>query len=458
MSKVYDAVIVGAGAAGMFAAHKLLESAPNMKLAIVDKGKDIKARALHYEHDPEGLISGAGGSGLFSDGKLVLTLQAGGKLSIPEERANRYLSYIDSLLTSLDGASVVKEASEEDATDIREKYGLLFKPLKVRHLGSHNLKKALLNYWQKIDEMGAKTYFEKEVVNLDNTSDHWRVFIKDRSGRKKSLNATRVIFAVGKEKSIWLSRLLDRLYKISSFPNRTYFGVRLETFLAKELSKLSLDPKLFMYFNDDTKIKTHCFNRRGEVLKLNYSFNNSRLPLAGGHSPFTEKNKSMDSITRTSFAVLLGDTPEDPFDFNRAFAYMKRIHDITRGKLLVQRVGDFKCDRPTTMKTLERNEIKPSLEKAVPGNIAGLDLPFNFNTKFLEFMDKLSKIDSNVFTDDTLIYSPVVEWWMSRINTDENMETEMKGLYVIGDGAGVSQGIVYSAVTGLIAAESILNS
>ncbi len=450
MEDFFDILIVGAGPSGMFSAYKLLRNSPRLKVGIIDKGNDIIQR-INSKEVGENIVSGAGGAGLFSDGKLTLTLNAGGNLDISDTYATKYINFIKNTLIGLDGSSVLKNPCfYENFID----YDLNYKPLPIRHFGTYNLKKVLIKFWEELSELGVNSYFNNKVIDFHKEKESFKVITQTNRKHKKILRTKRLIFAVGKEGSLWLGNILDKKFDIKSKKNRIYLGVRLETPFAEKLSKISFDPKFYMYFSDNSKIKIHCFNRRGKVLSLKYF----GLPLAGGHSPFTEKNSCNYLNLNTSFAVLLSDTNGKKFDLEIVLKYMSNINKLTNGNLLVQRLEDFINNEPTTYKKLERNSIQPSQKDAIPGNIASLNLQYNFNDKFIDFIIKLSKVDPSFYTGDILIYAPVVEWWMPKIETAKNLETSVKDLYVIGDGAGVSQGISYAGTTGLIAAESILDN
>ncbi|GAH90711.1 unnamed protein product, partial [marine sediment metagenome] len=354
----------------------------------------------------------------------------------------------------VDGRSVTNNCDVANSVKAFEKFKLQYKPLPVRHFGTYNLRKLLIKFWTKLYTFGISTFFENHVVEIGKKLNYWQIITSDAFGRKHIINSSRIVLAVGKEGSLWLSDNLAKRFGIKSIKNRTYFGVRVETPYAKKMSNISFDPKFYVYFEDGTKMKTHCYNRRGQVLRLKYF----GLPLVGGHSPFTEKNNQCSPQHTTSFAVLLSDKVNESFDFQMVLKYMKQVDKTTRGRLLVQRLCDFRKNQHTTIKKLRNNPLLSSMQDIIPGNIAALHIPFDFNRKFLDFMERLAQIDHNIFNENTLIYAPAIEWWMPKITTNKKLETEMKGLYVIGDGAGVSQGICYAGATGLIVAESILSS
>jgi len=461
-----DLVIVGAGPAGMFAARKCLEEAPGLRVVMLDKGKPVSTRCSprHCRDGREeavNRVSGAGGAGLFSDGKLVLTLRAGGKLDgvfAQEERANQYLRYVERVLTAYDGYSVRKDkpASQWQVyADAMAQRGITYKHLPVRHMGSENLRAVVGRFFHDLLRRKLETGFEHEVTSIKREKDCFRVRFSDGTGRRNSLLARNVLLAPGKEgsRASWFTSFLA-WHGIKSQPNRTYIGVRVETKPSELMTEYSLDPKFYWHYDDGSKMKTHCYCRHGHVSSLRYY----RLPLAGGHSPYTEANEEKPDTLHANFSILLGDTPNARYAWKDSVGIMRRVRMHSGGGLLVQRYGDFLRGRATTPERLSKNSIKPTDSTATPGNIAQLGLPNGFNAKLVDFVGRLSNVDPALVSDDTLLYAPAIEWWMPRVDADENLQTRVDGAYVAGDGAGFSQGIVYAAATGIRAAESILRS
>jgi hypothetical protein len=431
---------------------------------LVDKGKNVAGRKLDNPltlhpagwetHD---LVSGAGGAGLYSDGKLTLTFNAGGKLHgvFSGEIAQSYLSYIETKLLSYDGVSV--RSSDAAAAAAGEKTaqgcGLEYKYLPIRHFGSTALKQVVSRFFADLEARDTfEARFQVRAKTITTHRGRFWVELQDSQGQFERVRAGRVIVAVGKEGSWWLNEQIHNL-GITSTKNRLYFGVRVETEGGAGSLQTSLDPKFSMHFSDGTKIKTHCFCRRGQVLELRYF----GMPLAGSHTPFTEKQaNARDDNGGSVFGVLLSDTIENPISFDGALQMMRDVSTMTRGNLLVQRFEDFVADRPTRQEALATNPIRPPVS-AVPGSVSGLRLPLDYNTKFLEFVHRLSQAEDRLVTPDSLIYAPAIEWWTPRIQTSDALETSVENMYVAGDGAGVCQGITYAAATGLLVADDILS-
>lgn len=462
---IVDLAIVGAGPAGMFAARRCLEEVPGMKVVMLDKGKDVSARCRSH-HRRRGYffvdrVSGAGGAGLFSDGKLVLTLEAGGKRGDVFARAaeaSGIVSYVEGVLKTYDGFSVRKDrpaAQWRAYASLLEQRGIKYKHLPVRHMGSENLRTVVSRFFHDLKSRGIDARFEHRVTTVKSEKTGFRVWFSDDSGKMRTLQARCVLLAPGKEgsRSRWFTNFLLR-HGIKAQPNRTYIGVRVETKPSEAMTEYSLDPKFYWHYADGSKMKTHCYCRRGHVSSLKYF----GLPLAGGHSPYTEANDVGAMPAQANFSVLLGDTPKARYPWKTCVGIMRRARKLGSGGLMVQRYGDFLGGRATTPDGLSQNSVRPSAPKAAPGDVSRIGLPNGFNTKLVDFVGRLSNVDAGLVNDDTLLYAPAIEWWMPRVDTDENLQTRVDGAYVAGDGAGFSQGIVYAAATGLRAAESILRT
>ena len=458
----FDVAIIGAGPSGMFVAHKLLSDRKDAKVVLFDKGKDPKNRVRDFPisvvcgQEINDIISGGGGAGLFSDGKLVLSLRAGGNASgVFESRDEKnYIQYIEDTLVQLDGYSmpIQHAASNIYYTPASKLCVLQQKPYNVRHFGTDNLRSVLTQFFDKLASYHAcDIRFESIVtgISIDENGKYCISYVNESDGEQQ-VTARYVVFAVGKEGSVWLSQLLST-YGVKSKKNRTYFGVRIEVNTFSNLKGISADPKLYWEFSDGTKIKTHCYCKEGEIIRLRYYGRH----IAGGHSLKTDKNSGVFIRGRTSVSILLGDTPRQKFDFDDCIKYMDDVNQLTGGKLLVQKLCDFIKDKPTTPELISSNSVEPSTHDIVAGSVSALNLPLDFNRKFIWFVRQLGKIDEAFARDDVLVYAPVIEWWMNKIETNESFETSLRNVFVVGDGAGVSQGIMYSAATGLVAAEEI---
>jgi uncharacterized FAD-dependent dehydrogenase len=457
----FDVAVVGAGPAGLFVTRRLLDRNRKLTVALIDKGAPAHLRntrtplRTHNGWESHDIVSGVGGAGLFSDGKLILTLNAGGKITddLPERAKTEYLAYVERCLLKFGTHSKrSSDAADRGFLDAVRHEGLEYKHLPVRHFGTKGLARVLTGLLSELLRVrGTELLSERLLVQVEPDSVGFRLALRKPDGTLESLTAKRVVFAVGKEGSIWLSQKLAGL-GVASSENRLYFGLRLESKHDSRLSKFSFDPKLSFEFDDGTRIKTHCFCEEGHILPLRYF----GLPLAGSHTPRVPSDPRRKPPDNTVLGVLLG-APDDPGPLrDQIFALMAQAERMGRGRLLVQRLGDFKRNRPSDLSRIATGAVKPSTNQSLTANLRDMGFPLNFDQKFLSFIERIGRLAPSVADDDTLLYAPAVEWWMPRIATNRTMETACPGLYVAGDGAGVSQGIMYAAVTGVLVADGIL--
>lgn len=466
----YDVIIIGAGPAGLFAAYELQKHNNALDVLIIDKGVHPDFRHCPMLVEPYsdcsckvcGLVQGGGGAGLFSDGKLVLDLNSGGHLremAIPFARTYQaILNDIEETLQKFNGNSVVSNPTGCNGavlTDRLRGQNLALKTYKVRHFGSCNLRSTISGLIDYLQMRGVKFAFDCEIVDFEVLSDTKKAIVKYKND-EFYLRCSNLIFAVGKFGAAWLESLLTS-FGIKFKRNRVYMGVRVEV-PAHTLSGLlaySFDPKIYTVFEDGTKMKTHCFCRNGEVIMMKYG----EGVLVGGHTMLTENNAESSNTPNynSNFAILLGDTEEEPLSDEQLNKYLSKINAQCHNRLMVQRWEDFKLNRATTPEQLEHNSIRPSnFKNCIAGNIAGLNLPLEFNRKLLAFMNGLNSVAFGLDHPDTLIYAPALEWSMKRVEVSNEMEIAIPGVYAVGDGAGLSQGIVHAAATGIIAALSIV--
>lgn len=449
-----DVIIIGAGPAGLFAAHRILEKSPKSKVLLIEKGNDINLRNCNENCEKCGnfskcsLLCGVGGAGLFSDGKLVLDLHSGGLLdSITDitENEKQFLSqYIEKTLRNFDGVS--KDGpipSSEDKymwSSLFNKNGLNIKHYDVLHMGSRNLKNIIRNF---VDNLKKNPNFQlitnTEVINVVKNDDESLVWLS--TGQR--LMSKNIIFAVGKTGSEWIKNIFIN-NQIGFRKTKTYIGVRVET-KHKNIAKLfdfSFDPKIWMIEND-RKIKTHCFCRHGDVINTNYM----GFAVVGGQTQITENNvDDMNTLSdKSNFNVLVSTEMEKEV----ILKLLNEFKAINFNGPVVQKVSSFLNNE------LDYN-ITDLPNNSKIGNIRKIFDEFdNIGSYISEFVSRLKNIVPDITDNSSLIYAPAIEWFMDTVNINPSMETECEGWFAVGDGAGLSQGIVHAAATGIIAAENI---
>jgi uncharacterized FAD-dependent dehydrogenase len=455
MNKV---AIVGAGPSALFAAKTILENSINIEVEIFEIGKNTEERLCFADKgvckkcDTCGTLQGVGGAGLFSDGKLVLDLTSGGKaegiktLDYSEQKALE--NSIKETFIQFDGLSEFKakpnQIIQEQIRSSFEEKGLSIKFYDVLHMGTHNLEKITNGFVSFLADNYSerfKLYCNVRVIDIQNFDNGFILHTSDGDFKANS-----VIIGVGKTGASWLAALLNRLgNKLES--HDFYFGFRLE--MPYEgivgLIEYSLDPKVYQ-IKSGRKIKMHCVCRKGGIRYSRYKNN----IIVGGHTPLTSKNNNNTKEFNTSFNILVSfDKISHPPE-----TILNAFRSLNNDKAIVQKLGDFINDDNTT----EWGAISPENQQMTEfGNIREImdSIDHDFSNLAIDFLNSLSRLYPDVLNSDNLIYAPAIEWDMDTVCVDKNMETTIKNIYAIGDGAGLSQGIVYSAATGIIAARAI---
>lgn len=464
---IYDVVIVGAGPAGLFVAYKLKELDKNIRIIVIDKGKKyqerecpiLKRKGTCEECVNCELISGEGGAGLFSDGKLVYTLDTGTSVEYSNNEKIRLLSEIKKIFTRFNGNFDYTDVCASTQNKLKSEFikvGLGIKFYPILHLGSSHLKKMMNRFLVCLRRLNVAFLLNTEAIAIKDVGKNIKkIIIKSNNehGKPNVILGKNIMFAMGKEGSFKLSSWMNEI-GVEVAGNWCYFGFRIElpTIFLKKLFNISPNPKIYMGFPDGTDIKTHCFCNNGEILLLKYQ----RLPIVGGHSYINGKYLDSKIIngTKSNFAILLGQKMKYPDLVERSLHIAKKAYKITNGYLLAQRMGDFISEpKKSSFKSNYSNVNIGDFAKL--GNILEIDIPFDFKLKCIDFIKRMNSIVPGIMHENNLIYAPAIEWWMPKIKTNEEMQTKFDGIYAIGDGAGLSQGIVQSIATALIAARSI---
>lgn len=456
--KNYDVIIVGAGPGGIFTALELVKLNSGLKILLIDKGGDIEHRSCpaiiknrpcaEFNCNLCGLLCGWGGAGAFSDGKLNLSTQIGGFLNqyFDEEKLSELIKYVDDLYVSHGAPTEVYGTNEKRVQkfiDAAIKYDLKLVPSKIRHLGSDRsipfLKGLYMALNEKID-IRLRTEVEQVIVR-----DKKAIGVKTEKGEE--IFAEYIILAPGRVGASWLEKEAKRL-KLTTINNPVDIGVRVEVpaTVMKELTDATYEAKLIYYSKKfDDQVRTFCMNPYGEVVK---EFNHG-IATVNGHS-YAEKK-----LENTNFAILVSTFFTEPFHEPIAYGeYIARLANLISGGIIVQRLGDLKMGKRSTPERIKRGLVNPSLKDATPGDLS-FAIPYRCLSDILEMLEALDNISPGVNSRHTLLYGLEVKFYSMRIKLTNSLETEVPNLFAVGDGAGVSRGLIQASASGVAVAREI---
>lgn len=463
----YDVIIVGAGPAGIFSVLELIENKRDLKVLIVEKGKDIDARLCPIEtkevvsnsltskssagKSPEyDIVSGWGGAGAFSDGKLNLSSEIGGFLSryIDTIALQTLIDYVDKIYLRF-GAPEKTYGTDMEA--IRElervasKNDMVLIPSRIRHIGTE-LCRGLLKKMREALNHHVDMIFESEAGEVIEEDRRARG-IRLKNGEE--VLSDFVILAPGREGSQWLEGEVKQL-KLTPLQNPVDIGVRVEVpaSVVEHLTNATYEPKLIYYSRKfDDKIRTFCVNPYGEVVKEALE----GIWTVNGHSYARRKTNN------TNFALLVSTVFTHPFNEPISYGrYIARLANFLGQGVIVQRLGDLQAGRRSTPERIAKGIIQPTLKDATPGDLSFV-IPYRYLSDILEMLEAIDKIAPGVNSRHTLLYGVEVKFYSMQMKLTNSLETEVRNLFAVGDGAGVSRGLVQASVSGVIAAREILS-
>jgi hypothetical protein len=458
MTGSYDVIIVGSGPAGIFAALELSQAA-DLSVLLIEKGKDISERQCPVrdiggsciECSPCNLVCGLGGAGAFSDGKLVLSSRMGGHLGeyLGEDSAAGLIKYVDDIYLKFGASEELFGAGGEiDEIGHRaEQAGLHLIPTPVRHLGTENCYSVLRSMQEfLIPRVEFKLGTMASVVLVDDGKVRG---IETEDGDRFSCRY--LILAPGREGADWLSREASRL-NLTVHNNPIDVGVRVEVpvTVMKELTDVLYEVKLeFISKSFKDRIRTFCMCPAGEVI----------MESTGGYDPVVTVNGHSYAGRKsgnTNFALLVSTDFTKPFHEPIAYGkYLAKLANILGGGVLVQRLGDLMEGRRSTPSRIEGGLVEPTLKSAAPGDLSFV-LPYRHLTGLVEMLQAMDKLSPGVASPDTLLYGVEVKFYSCRPQLSPCLETEVSNMFAVGDGTGVSRGLVQASASGLVAACEIL--
>ncbi len=453
----YDVIIIGAGPGGIFSAYELSKKRPDLKIVVFEAGNELEKRHCPIDGDKIksciqckscSIMNGFGGAGAFSDGKYNITNDFGGTLYeyIGKEKAISLMKYVDEINLAYGGegtAMYTTAGSTFKKLCIQNKLQLL--DASVRHLGTDINYIVLKNLYDDLKEK-VEFYFNTPVQKLNKLDDGYEVVFDG-----KTAQCTNCIVSVGRSGSKWMETICKDL-DIPTKSNRVDIGVRVElpAVIFSDLTDALYESKI-VYRTEkfEDRVRTFCMNPRGIVV----TENTNGIITVNGHS-FEDESKKTDN---TNFALLVAKHFSEPFkDSNGYGESIAKLSNMLGGGVIVQRFGDLVRGRRSNQKRIEESTVRPTLE-AIPGDLS-LVLPKRILDGIMEMIYALDKIAPGTANDDTLLYGVEVKFYNMEVELNKHLETKHKGLYVIGDGSGVTHSLSHASASGVYVANQLIEN
>lgn len=476
MVDIYDVIIVGMGPSSIFCAYELIKLKKYKKVLLIDQGKRVEDRYCPIEKTKKcvhckpmcNITNGFSGAGAFSDGKLSLynaeddDIHVGGNLHdyIGVPKTKELIDYADSIYLGF-GADKKLEGTEyqEEIAGISKKArkeGINLINIPIRHLGTEKSHEVYGRLEKYIEDNGIETMFNTTVSDIiikDGVIKGVRIkeakYIDDEDHELEEIFADKVVLAVGRKGANWLSDMCSK-HNINTESGIVDIGVRYELpdSVMKDINKYMYEAKFVGKvgpFRD--KVRTFCQNPSGFVSAEVYDNN---LTLVNGHSYKERKS------TNTNLAILVSHNFTHPFDqpirYGRNVA--QNLNDLGAGNIVVQRLGDIYRGKRTWDYELENNSVVPTLKSAVAGDIT-FALGYRTMVSILEFIRAIDKVVEGFANPDNLLYAPEIKFYSNKVIVDNQFETSIKGLYCVGDGGGMTRGLMMASCSGIQMARNL---
>ena len=462
----FDIIVIGMGPSSIFLAYEMIKQNKNKKILLIDQGKRVENRSCPIEKIGKcikckpfcNITSGFSGAGAFSDGKLSLynkedkDIYIGGDLHkyIGVEETKKIIDYTDKIYLEfgadehLEGIKYKEEIKKINEKAKKEDITLINIP--IRHLGTEKAHEIYIRLEEYLEENNIQMKFETVVQDLIVENNQIKGVVTTSAKNEKeteTLYSDKVVIAVGRKGANWLSDMCLK-HKIKTKSGIVDIGVRyeLQDDVMKDINKYMYEGKFIGYptpFKD--KVRTFCQNPSGFVSSEVYDNN---LSLVNGHSYKEKKSKN------TNLAILVSHNFTYPF--NKPIEYgrnvAKNLNELGNGNILVQRLGDIYRGKRTWESELNNNLVTPTLKSAVPGDIT-FAIGYRTMNDILQFIRQMDKIIEGFANPENLLYAPEIKFYSNQLIIDNNFESSIKGLYSIGDGGGMTRGLMMASCSGV---------
>lgn len=453
----YDVIIIGAGPGGIFSAYELMQKKPQLKVAVFESGNSLEKRKCPIDGDKVkscinckscSIMSGFGGAGAFSDGKYNITNDFGGTLFeyIGKQRAIELMNYVDEINMRYGGEGTkLYSTAGSKFKKLCMQNGLHLLDASVRHLGTDINYVVLENLYNELKNK-VEFHFNSPVEHILLQDNGYKIQTK-----KGEYTCEKCIVSVGRSGSKWMEHVCNEL-QIPTKSNRVDIGVRVElpaeifSHLTSELYESKIVYRTEQYGD---KVRTFCMNPNGAVV----SENTNGIITVNGHS-YEDPAKQTKN---TNFALLVAKHFSEPFrDSNGYGESIARLSNMLGGGIIVQRFGDLIRGKRSTPARMEESFTTPTLS-ATPGDLS-LVLPKRILDGIIEMIYALDKIAPGTANEDTLLYGVEVKFYNMEVEVDQTLQSRYKGLYVIGDGSGITHSLSHASASGVFVARDIVEN
>ncbi|MCR5255479.1 MAG: FAD-dependent oxidoreductase [Acetatifactor sp.] len=451
----YDVIIIGAGPGGIFSAYELMKKNPALKVAVFEAGNSLEKRKCPIDGDKVkscihcktcAIMNGFGGAGAFSDGKYNITNQFGGNLHeyIGKKHALELMNYVDEINMANGGEGTkLYSTANSDIRKLCLQNGLHLLDASVRHLGTDKNYVVLENLYNMLKDK-VEFNFLAPVDSIKINEGGYTIVTA-----KAEYTCDKCIVSVGRSGSKWMEKVCKEI-GIKTLSNRVDIGVRVElpadifSHLTDELYESKIIYRTEKYAD---LVRTFCMNPHGVVVNEN----TNGIVTVNGHS-YEDPSKHTEN---TNFALLVAKHFTEPFNDSNAYAEnIVKLSNMLGGGVIVQRFGDLIQGKRSTPSRIKESFTNPTLQ-ATPGDLS-LVMPKRILDGIIEMIYQLDKIAPGTANEDTLLYGVEVKFYNMEVELDGNLETCHKGLYVIGDGSGVTHSLSHASASGIYVARKIL--